>query len=87
MAKDKLGENDKPDWSGPTATKFDKAYRDCKQQWVPVQLVRVTLPQDLEPSELTLTSGAAAAAAFEAEDAYDIIQVFERRETPGGTWY
>lgn len=24
MAKDKLGENDKPDWSGPTATKFDK---------------------------------------------------------------
>lgn len=52
-----------------------------------MQLVRVTLPQDLEPSELTLTSGAAAAAAFEAEDAYDIIQVFERRETPGGTWY
>ncbi|KAF3032865.1 hypothetical protein E8E12_003276 [Didymella heteroderae] len=24
MPKDKLGENDKPDWSGPTATKFDK---------------------------------------------------------------
>jgi hypothetical protein len=24
MAKDKLGENDKPDWTGPTATKFDK---------------------------------------------------------------
>jgi cytochrome c oxidase assembly protein subunit 23 len=24
MAKDKLGENDKPEWSGPTATKFDK---------------------------------------------------------------
>jgi hypothetical protein len=24
MPKDKLGEDDKPDWSGPTATKFDK---------------------------------------------------------------
>lgn len=24
MANDKLGENDKPDWSGPTANKFDK---------------------------------------------------------------
>ncbi|KAF3040845.1 hypothetical protein E8E11_005862 [Didymella keratinophila] len=29
MAKDKLGENDKPDWTGPTATKFDnKAYSE-----------------------------------------------------------
>ena len=28
MAKpDKLGENDKPDWTGPTATKFDKYAR------------------------------------------------------------
>lgn len=33
------------------------------------------------------SKGAAAAAAFDAEDAFDIIQVFERRETAGGTWY
>jgi hypothetical protein len=31
--------------------------------------------------------GAAAAAAFDAEDVFNIVQVFERRETPGGTWY
>lgn len=24
MAKDKLGESDKPDWSGPKAIKFEK---------------------------------------------------------------
>lgn len=34
-----------------------------------------------------ILSGAAAAAAFDAEDAFDVIQVFERRETPGGTWF
>ncbi|OSS54731.1 hypothetical protein B5807_01618 [Epicoccum nigrum] len=29
MAKDKLGENDKPEWAGPTATKFEnKAYSE-----------------------------------------------------------
>ncbi|KAI1617318.1 dimethylaniline monooxygenase (N-oxide forming) [Exophiala viscosa] len=31
-------------------------------------------------------SGAAAAAAFAAEACFDRIRVFERRETPGGTW-
>lgn len=31
-------------------------------------------------------SGAAAAAALKAEDIFDIIKIFERRETPGGTW-
>ncbi|EXJ76958.1 hypothetical protein A1O3_10115 [Capronia epimyces CBS 606.96] len=31
-------------------------------------------------------SGAAAAAAFGAEGYFDKIRVFERRETPGGTW-
>ncbi|KAK5725350.1 hypothetical protein LTR15_003535 [Elasticomyces elasticus] len=31
-------------------------------------------------------SGAAAAAALKAERHFDIIRVFERRETPGGTW-
>ena len=29
MAKDKLGENDKPEWTGPTATKFEKYVPDC----------------------------------------------------------
>jgi hypothetical protein len=28
MAKDKLGENDKPEWAGPTATKFEKYVSD-----------------------------------------------------------
>ena len=28
MAKDKLGENDKPEWVGPTATKFEKYVPD-----------------------------------------------------------
>lgn len=28
MAKDKLGENDKPEWTGPTATKFEKYVPD-----------------------------------------------------------
>ena len=32
-------------------------------------------------------SGAAAAAAFASEDAFEVIRVFERREVPGGTWY
>ncbi|KAJ9607679.1 hypothetical protein H2200_007757 [Cladophialophora chaetospira] len=32
-------------------------------------------------------SGAAAAAALAAEDYFDRIRVFERRETPGGTWW
>jgi len=37
MAKDKLGENDKPDWTGPTATKFDKyAYTPDSAQWCAV---------------------------------------------------
>ncbi|KXT02971.1 hypothetical protein AC578_10619 [Pseudocercospora eumusae] len=31
-------------------------------------------------------SGAAAAAALKAEDYFDDIQVFERKEMPGGTW-
>ncbi|KAJ3456328.1 hypothetical protein MRS44_016351 [Fusarium solani] len=31
-------------------------------------------------------AGAVTAAAFKAEDYYDRIRVFERRETPGGTW-
>ncbi|RMJ17221.1 hypothetical protein CDV36_003124 [Fusarium kuroshium] len=31
-------------------------------------------------------AGAITAAAFKAEDYYDRIRVFERRETPGGTW-
>ncbi|EME78128.1 uncharacterized protein MYCFIDRAFT_57535, partial [Pseudocercospora fijiensis CIRAD86] len=31
-------------------------------------------------------SGAAATAALKAEDYFDDIQVFERKETPGGTW-
>ncbi|KKA23327.1 Dimethylaniline monooxygenase [Rasamsonia emersonii CBS 393.64] len=31
-------------------------------------------------------AGAAAAAAFAAEKYFDRIRVFERRETPGGTW-
>ena len=31
-------------------------------------------------------SGAAAAAALKAEDRFNVIKVFERRETPGGTW-
>ncbi|KXT11671.1 hypothetical protein AC579_7045 [Pseudocercospora musae] len=31
-------------------------------------------------------SGAAAAAALKAEDHFDDIQVFERKESPGGTW-
>ena len=30
--------------------------------------------------------GAAAAAALHAEDYFDDIKVFERRETAGGTW-
>jgi hypothetical protein len=28
MPKDKLGENDKPEWAGPTATKFEKYVPD-----------------------------------------------------------
>lgn len=32
-------------------------------------------------------SGAAAAAALKAEDYYETIRVFERRECAGGTWY
>ncbi|KAF2658833.1 putative dimethylaniline monooxygenase [Lophiostoma macrostomum CBS 122681] len=31
-------------------------------------------------------AGAAAAVALSAEDAFDVIRVFERREVPGGTW-
>ena len=31
-------------------------------------------------------AGAAAASAFAAEDVFETIRVFERRETPGGTW-
>jgi cation diffusion facilitator CzcD-associated flavoprotein CzcO len=31
-------------------------------------------------------SGAITAAAFAAEDLFEVIRVFERRETPGGTW-
>ncbi|KAH7380717.1 hypothetical protein BKA66DRAFT_128634 [Pyrenochaeta sp. MPI-SDFR-AT-0127] len=31
-------------------------------------------------------AGAATAAAFAAEDIFDTIRVFERREVPGGTW-
>ncbi|OAA45231.1 hypothetical protein BBO_03809 [Beauveria brongniartii RCEF 3172] len=32
-------------------------------------------------------SGAIAAAALKAENYFDRIRVFERRETAGGTWY
>lgn len=32
-------------------------------------------------------SGAVAAAALKAENYFDHIRVFERRETAGGTWY
>lgn len=31
-------------------------------------------------------SGAATAAAFASENTFDVIRVFERRESPGGTW-
>lgn len=47
--------------------------------------------------ELTLTpptsilthhiAGAITAAAFKAEKYFDRIQIFERRESAGGTWY
>lgn len=30
--------------------------------------------------------GAVTAAAFKAENYFEHIRVFERRETPGGTW-
>lgn len=30
--------------------------------------------------------GAISAAALKAENYFDRIRVFERRETPGGTW-
>lgn len=33
------------------------------------------------------TLGAAAAASLKAEDYFDTIRVFERRECAGGTWY
>ncbi len=36
---------------------------------------------------LTPTPGAAAAAAFGAEEYFDVIKIFERRQEPGGTWY
>ncbi|KAM0385175.1 hypothetical protein ACHAQC_011625 [Fusarium culmorum] len=31
-------------------------------------------------------AGAVAAASLKAENYFDRIRVFERRETPGGTW-
>ncbi|RBQ73703.1 hypothetical protein FVER14953_20430 [Fusarium verticillioides] len=31
-------------------------------------------------------AGAISAAALKAENYFDRIRVFERRETPGGTW-
>jgi cation diffusion facilitator CzcD-associated flavoprotein CzcO len=34
-----------------------------------------------------LTIGAVTAAAFVAEKYFEQIQVFERRESAGGTWY
>ena len=34
-----------------------------------------------------ISPGAAVAVALAAEEAFDTIRVFERRETPGGTWY
>lgn len=33
MPKDKLGENDKPDWSGPAAAKFDKYAHTPNSTW------------------------------------------------------
>ncbi|GKT47397.1 thiol-specific monooxygenase [Colletotrichum spaethianum] len=32
-------------------------------------------------------AGAVTAAAFKAENYFERIQVFERRESAGGTWY
>lgn len=43
-------------------------------------------PRTYIRKELTITKGAVTAAAFKAENYYDRIRVFERRETPGGTW-
>lgn len=31
-------------------------------------------------------SGAVTAAALKAEEVFDVIRVFERREAAGGTW-
>jgi cation diffusion facilitator CzcD-associated flavoprotein CzcO len=47
-----------------------------------------TIPPMLSASNwyLRRTTGAVAAAAFLAENYYEKIRVFERRESPGGTW-
>lgn len=36
---------------------------------------------------MTVKTGVITAAALEAENYFQKIQVFERRETAGGTWY
>ena len=50
-----------------------------------VLLVFLLLP--IEGCDVHATTGAATAAALASEKYFDVIRVFERRETPGGTWY